>query len=83
METTNFDTSRKFVRVTGTRPNGMVEFEFAIGEPGLFVEMLLPRAAFREFCAANRVTTLSAAPAAAPGWDWSLRQARDDAASNK
>lgn len=55
-----FDTSRRFVRVTGERPNGFVEFDFAIGEPELFVEMILSKAAFKEFCAANAVEMLAA-----------------------
>lgn len=77
MET--FDPTRKFVRVIETRGNGMVEFEFAIGEPELFVELLLPGAAFAEFCAANAVTMIEGAAPAADGdaaqWDWRLRQA--------
>lgn len=55
-----FDTSRRFVRVTGERRNGFVEFDFAIGEPELFVEMILSKAAFEEFCAANAVEMLAA-----------------------
>lgn len=74
-----FDTTRKFVRVIETRDNGMVEFEFAIGEPELFVELLLPGPAFAEFCAANAVTMLGRADvnpdAEASQWDWNLRQA--------
>ena len=35
-----FDTRRRFVRVTGERPNGFVEFDFAVGEPDLAVEMI-------------------------------------------
>lgn len=75
-----FDTSRKFVRVVELRKDGFVEFEFAIGEPELFVEMILPAAAFDEFCAMNGVTFLEpAAPpvqdAAAAEWDWNLRAA--------
>lgn len=49
------DTSLRFVRVTGRRPDGLVAFEFAIGWPELAVELLLPAPAFEEFCAANRV----------------------------
>lgn len=75
----SFDTTRKFVRVIETRDNGMVEFEFAIGEPELFVELLLPGPAFAEFCAANRVTLLTdKSPETgdeASQWDWNLRQA--------
>ena len=52
------DTSRKFVRVLERRANGWVVFEFAIGWPELAVELLMPEAAFGEFCAANRVQRL-------------------------
>lgn len=79
MGTHTFDTTRKFVRVIETRDNGMVEFEFAIGEPELFVELLLPQPAFAEFCATNAVTLLGNAianpDAEAAQWDWNLRQA--------
>ena len=33
-----FDTTRKFVRVIGTLPNGLIEFEFAIGDPEVSAE---------------------------------------------
>ena len=56
MEEKHFDPKRKFVRVNELRPDGFVEFDFAIGEPELFVEMSLPAAAFDDFCAANKVT---------------------------
>lgn len=80
MDIETFDTTRKFVRVIETRANGMVEFEFAIGEPELFVELLLPATAFAEFCAVNAVTLLDAATAPdtdsdAAQWQWNLRQA--------
>lgn len=83
MTTGTFDTTRKFVRVIETRDNGMVEFEFAIGEPELFVELLLPAPAFTEFCGANAVTMLGNPASTATSeensetaqWDWNLRQA--------
>lgn len=52
------DTSRRFVRVTERRADGLVAFEFAIGWPELSVELLLPAAAFAEFCERNRVQRL-------------------------
>lgn len=52
------DCSQKFVRVSGIRNNQFVEFDFAIGDPELFVEMILPIAAFNEFCEQNQVTLL-------------------------
>ena len=76
---TPFDPDCKFVRLIETKPNGFVEFEFSVGEPGLTVELILPRAAFEEFCARNAVTFLSGdKPGMPPGegeWDWNLRQA--------
>jgi phenol hydroxylase P0 protein len=58
------DTSRRFVTVLEQRADGLVLFEFAIGWPELSVELMLPAAAFDEFCAANRVQRLDRAPAA-------------------
>jgi phenol hydroxylase P0 protein len=77
-----FDPTRRFVRIVELRADGLVEFEFAVGEPTLFVEMLLPRAAFDDFCAAQRVTPTTTVLAEAPlgsaehEWDWSLHSAR-------
>lgn len=53
MSSSDFDPSRKFIRVVEQRADGLVEFEFAVGEPELFVEMLLPRPAFEDFCHAQ------------------------------
>jgi phenol/toluene 2-monooxygenase (NADH) P0/A0 len=52
------DIRRRFVRVLEERSDGLVFFEFSIGWPELAVELLLPRPAFAEFCAANQVTRL-------------------------
>ena len=48
-----------FVRVTGTRDARFVEFEFAIGDPELAVELVMQFDQFREFCARHEVTHLS------------------------
>ena len=77
------DMNRKYVRIVEKRPDGMVEFEFAVGEPELFVEMVMPRAQFDEFCAMQGVQpTQGRLPEQADGsaaheWDWSLRDARE------
>lgn len=55
----------RYVRITGTRADGFIEFDFALGDPTLYVELILPTRAFEEFCAANRVAFLSEADAAA------------------
>ena len=81
-EPRDFDPARRYVRIVGTRSDGMVEFEFALGEPQLFVEMLLPQPEFEQFCRDQQVTpTHGALPEATAGtaeheWDWSLRSAR-------
>jgi phenol/toluene 2-monooxygenase (NADH) P0/A0 len=56
------DAWRRFVRVLEERADGLVFFEFSIGWPELAVELLLPRPAFDEFCATNRVQRLEGAP---------------------
>lgn len=53
-----FDPTKKFVRVTELREDGFVEFDFAIGEVEVYVEMILPAKAFDEFCALNKVVFL-------------------------
>lgn len=59
----------RFVRVRNRRPNGIVEFDFAIGEPEIFVELILPDTAFDRFCADNRVTDLTGRTPAPDGFD--------------
>lgn len=73
-----FDTSKRFVRVVRERTNGFVEFEFAIGEPDLSIEMILRREAFAEFCQTYQVQMLCprAARDADDEWDWNLSDAR-------
>lgn len=69
----------------------MIEFEFAIGEPELFVELIMPSHAFAEFCAANQVTVLDQMRALkSAGTEeeddalaWSLRCARNKISGDK
>ena len=82
MATSTFDITRKFVRVMRTLPNGLIEFEFAIGDPDVAAELVMPKAAFEEFCAANQVelltaekTTLFDVDAADADFHWNLHQA--------
>jgi len=62
--TADFDPARRYIRIVAQHANGMVEFEFAVGEPGLFVEMQLPQAAFADFCAMQGVQPQDADAAA-------------------
>lgn len=91
MENKIFNTTHKFVRVIKAGEGGLIEFEFAIGEPELFVELILPASAFVEFCEANQVTVLDQVPAlkSAGAQDndealaWSLRCARNKVSGNQ
>ena len=72
------DSRRRFVRVLKERANGLVEFEFAIGEPEIFVELILPREDFAEFCATNQAEMLAERDTDAQppsDWDWRLSDA--------
>lgn len=73
------DLNRKFVRLIERRPDGFVEFEFAIGDPELFAEMLLPAAAYEAFCKTNEVIELGpreeSAASESSDWNWSLHEA--------
>jgi Phenol hydroxylase subunit len=54
-----FDLRQRYVRLLQVRADGFVEFEFAIGEPELAVELILPADAYREFCRSNGVIELT------------------------
>jgi len=53
--------TQKVVRVTGER-NGLVEFEYGVGDLSLVLELILPPAAFGDFCRENAAEILTAAP---------------------
>jgi phenol hydroxylase P0 protein len=48
---------RRYVRVTARR-KGFVEFEFSLGDSSVSLEMILPEAAFDEFCREQRARFL-------------------------
>lgn len=48
-----------YVRLRHRRPDGFIEFDFSIGDPELAVDLILPEAAYEEFCRVNRVLTLT------------------------
>ena len=45
----------KYIRVRSKPDARFVEFDFAIGEPSLFVELIMPPTAFTAFCTKNAV----------------------------
>src|SRR5690554_7903627 len=50
-----FDEMTRYIRVRSEPGDKFVEFDFAIGYPELFVELVLPREAFEIFCKHNNV----------------------------
>lgn len=47
---------KKFIQIIEIRNDGFVEFNFAVGEAVMNVELLLPYKAFIEFCHNNRIS---------------------------
>lgn len=58
------DERTRYVHVTSLARPGYVEFRFAIGDPALYLEMILPQTAFEEFCVTQRAVRLTAAEVA-------------------
>ena len=56
-----FDDLQKYVRVTGVRDNHFTEFEFSIGDPNLYVELILPFEEFQNFCERHNARSLTVA----------------------
>ena len=57
-----FDPAKRYVRLTQVRADGFVEFEFAIGDPELAVDLILPAEAYHEFCRDNHAELISPPP---------------------
>lgn len=55
-----FEKMPKYVRVRSAAHAHFVEFDFAIGHPELFVELVMPPKAFERFCRDNRVEYMDA-----------------------
>ena len=54
-EMEKMDANKRWVRVLRKTENGFVEFEFFVSDADLYVELILPEAAFQEFCISNKV----------------------------
>ena len=61
----DFDELPRYVRVRDVIDDRFIEFDFAIGEPSLYVELVLPKDAFEAFCRHNNVTMMTDEQAAA------------------
>jgi phenol/toluene 2-monooxygenase (NADH) P0/A0 len=53
MET--MDTNKRWVNILRKTENGFVEFEFFVSDADLCIELILPEAAFKEFCLNNNI----------------------------
>lgn len=49
----------KYVHITKQTDGGLIEFDFAIGDPTLYVELALPKLQFESFCKTNSVKYLT------------------------
>ena len=56
---------KRYVRVRRVIEDKFIEFDFAIGDPTIYVELALPQAAFDEFCLNNKVEMMTEEQAAA------------------
>lgn len=50
-----FDSNKRWVRISRITTNGFVEFDFFVADEDLCAELILPISAFKEFCATNKV----------------------------
>lgn len=67
-----FDVTRRYVRFRALREDGYVQFDFAIGDPGLSVELTLLLRDYQEFCRANHVSYLTREQGEAVDFDQSI-----------
>ncbi len=79
--TATFDELKRYVRVRGVINDEFVEFDFAIGEPSLYVELVLPKDAFEAFCHHNNVIRMTDEQAAAVDADMSKWRYGDEQAN--
>lgn len=54
-----FDRLTKYIRIRSEPDARFVEFDFAIDDPALFVELVMPPGAFEVFCENNNVVHMS------------------------
>ena len=75
-----FDTKKRFVRFIEKRDDDFVLFEFAVGEPEIFAEMILKEEDYEIFCKEQGVVMIdeSSNPIDEDNdFEWRLRDATD------
>jgi len=50
---------KRYARIRRVVNDKFIEFDFAIGDPSLYVELVLPKAAFEDFCSDNQVEMMT------------------------
>jgi len=71
----------RYVRVRRVVDDKFIEFDFAIGDPSLYVELILPKPAFDAFCEHNSVVMMTDEQASAVDADmekWRYGEERDN-----
>lgn len=61
MNRSTFEQLPRYIRVRSGPDDLFVEFDFAIGHPELFIELVLPRSAFESFCRNNNAQLMDEA----------------------
>ena len=69
----------RYVRIRQVVNDKFIEFDFAIGDPSLYVELVLPREAFDTFCRHNQVVMMTEEQAAAVDADMAKWRYGDEA----
>jgi len=75
-----FEQMPRYVRVRSGPDDAFVEFDFSIGYPELFVELVLPHPAFKQFCESHQVQHMDAQMSDALDADarkWRYGESRD------
>ena len=73
-----FNPEKRFVRFIEKRDDGFVEFEFAVGEPEIFAEMILKAEDYEIFCKEQGVVMIDEDPNPidkSDDFEWRLRDA--------
>lgn len=80
---TLIDYDWRAIRIAQVRPDGFVAFDFYVGDPDIYAEMVLPEAAFYKFCAAQGVEPIGPEEPiiGADGLGFTLREAAARAAN--
>ena len=69
----------RYARIRRVVDDKFIEFDFAIGDPSLYVELVLPKDAFDTFCSHNKVVMMTEEQAAAVDADMAKWRYGDEA----